>query len=138
MGLFLFLFTFQDTCHSLWLGFLQIFGETKDNRQSSQNDVLKSRTDNRIVMSDTLIILYLGLIWMGYPVLFSDIRQWVQEGWLPYLGMPESTPHLILKHITTVKRHAISGRVRRGSHDFRSKVQSVSPARIIHLSFHYP
>jgi hypothetical protein len=105
-------FMIQDMCLSLWLGFLRIFGEW-NNRLSVQKDTSKSRQDDRVVMSDTLVILYLGLVWMDYPVLFSDIRQWVQEGWLPYLGMPESTPHFILKHITTAKRHAISGRVRR-------------------------
>jgi hypothetical protein len=71
--------------------------------------------DHRMVISDTLVILYLGFIQIHYPILLADIRHWVREGWLPYLTMPESTPSHILMHIKSTKRHALYGRVRKYS-----------------------
>jgi hypothetical protein len=62
---------------------------------------------DRVFVSDTLVILYLALMYIEFPVMLTDIRRWVREGWLPYLNTIQHMSSKALNHIMGKKKNMI-------------------------------
>ncbi|OBZ87098.1 RNA polymerase I-specific transcription initiation factor rrn7 [Choanephora cucurbitarum] len=72
--------------------------ESSDDTTDEDDDTIVPRQGRsrrkwpRLRFSDTLVFVYLGCVYLNYPVLPNDLIRWAQEGQIPFLKMQEKIP----------------------------------------------
>ncbi|KAI8383014.1 hypothetical protein BD560DRAFT_322761 [Blakeslea trispora] len=94
------------------------FESSEDNSTDEDNDDPRSDTVPRqgklrrkwprLQFSDTLVFVYLGCIYLNYPILPNDLIRWAQGGQIPFLKMQEKIPVGTLASLSLVLTNSMT------------------------------